>query len=72
MSKKADIGSKRLIGLDLQSWSRWVTQNPQVQVQEMLDSEFQWLSWEGDVLIRAWNPDIGEFLIANEIQLRYS
>ncbi|MEN9226632.1 MAG: hypothetical protein Q6M54_14300, partial [Thermostichus sp. DRC_bins_24] len=72
MSKKADIGSKRLIGLDLQSWSRWVTQNPQVQVQEMLDSEFQWLSWEGDVLIRAWDPDIGEFLIANEIQLRYS
>ncbi|MEN9224737.1 MAG: hypothetical protein Q6M54_04620, partial [Thermostichus sp. DRC_bins_24] len=63
MGKKADIGSKRLIGLDPQSWSRWVTQNPQVQVQEMLDSEFQWLSREGDVLIRAWDPDIGEFLI---------
>ncbi|MFQ3614725.1 MAG: Rpn family recombination-promoting nuclease/putative transposase [Cyanobacteriota bacterium] len=72
MSKKADIGSKRLISLDPQAWIRWVTQNPKVQFQEMLDSEFEWLSRQGDVLIRAWDPNIGEFLIANEIQLRYS
>ncbi len=39
---------------------------------EMLDSEFEWVSRQGDVLIRAWDPDIGEFLISNEIQLRYS
>lgn len=72
MAPKADIGSKRLISLAPQSWIRWVTQNPQVEFQEMLSSEFQWVSREGDVLIRAWDPDSGEFLIANEIQLRYS
>ncbi len=79
MAPKADIGSKRLISLEAtcrrwrepQSWSRWVTQNPLVEFQEMLNSEFQWVSREGDVLIRAWDPEIGEFLIANEIQLRY-
>jgi predicted transposase YdaD len=38
----------------------------------MLNAEFQWLAREGDVLIRAWDPILGEFLIANEIQLRYS
>ncbi|MGF1576670.1 MAG: Rpn family recombination-promoting nuclease/putative transposase [Cyanophyceae cyanobacterium] len=72
MASKADIGSKRLVGLNPQSWVRWITQNPQVVFQEMLNSEFQWVSREGDVLIRAWDPQLGEFLIANEIQLRYS
>ncbi len=72
MPPKADIGSKRLISLDPQAWIRWVTQNPQIQFQEMVTSEFQWLSREGDVLIRAQDPDQGEFLIATELQLRYS
>jgi len=72
MTKKADIGNKRLISLDPQSWSRWVTENPRIEFLEMLNTEFQWLAREGDVLLRAWDPDLGEFLIANEIQLRYS
>ncbi len=72
MVKKADIGSKRLVSLDPQAWIRWVMGNPRVEFAEMLDSEFEWVSRQGDVLIRAWDPDIGEFLIANEIQLRYS
>ncbi len=72
MVKKADIGSKRLISLDPQGWSCWVTGNPRIEFADLLDSEFQWIAREGDVLIRAWDPQIGEFLIANEIQLRYS
>lgn len=44
MVKKADIGSKRLVSLDPQAWIRWLTQNPQVQFTEMLDSEFEWVS----------------------------
>jgi predicted transposase YdaD len=72
MTKKADIGSKRLISLDPQAWSCWVTGNPRIEFADLLDSEFQWISRHGDVLIRAWDPDMGEFLIANEIQLRYS
>lgn len=72
MTKKADIGSKRLISLALQAWAQWVTHKPDVHFQEMFNSEFQWLAREGDVLLRAWAPDSGEFLIANEIQLRYS
>ncbi|MFP4299603.1 MAG: Rpn family recombination-promoting nuclease/putative transposase, partial [Spirulinaceae cyanobacterium] len=39
---------------------------------EILDSEFQWISRESDVLIRANSPDDGEFLILNELQLRYN
>lgn len=72
MTKKADIGSKRLISLDPQAWSCWVTGNPNIEFADLLDSEFQWISRHGDVLIRAWDPAMGEFLIANEIQLRYS
>ncbi|NJM00542.1 MAG: Rpn family recombination-promoting nuclease/putative transposase [Synechococcaceae cyanobacterium SM2_3_2] len=72
MVKKADIGSKRLVSLDPEAWIRWVMGNPRVEFAEMLDSEFEWVSRQGDVLIRAWDPTIGEFLIANELQLRYS
>ncbi|NJL99365.1 MAG: Rpn family recombination-promoting nuclease/putative transposase [Synechococcaceae cyanobacterium SM2_3_2] len=72
MAPKADIGSKRLIGLDPQGWIRWITRNPEAIFREMLNSKFEWISREGDVLIRAWDPDLGEHLIANEIQLRYS
>ncbi|MBT9161124.1 MAG: hypothetical protein DDT26_02425 [Dehalococcoidia bacterium] len=72
MPKKADIGCKRLISLDPHAWSCWVTGKPQLEFAALLDSDFQWLSRHGDVLIRAWEPQLGEFLIANEIQLRYS
>ncbi len=80
MAPKADIGSKQLIGLDPQGWIRWITQNPEAIFQEILNFKFEWISREGDVLITAWDatsrrwrePDLGKFLIANEIQLRYS
>ena len=58
MVKKADIGSKRLVSLEAtsrrwrepQAWIRWVMGNPRVEFADMLDSEFQWVSRQGDVL----------------------
>jgi predicted transposase YdaD len=72
MVKKADLGSKRLISLAPNNWVQWVTRNPQLQVREFLSSEFQWLGRENDVLIKVHSPTEGEFLLLNEIQLRYS
>ncbi len=70
--KKADIGGKRLIGLAPTAWAQWVTQQPEVVAQEILASEFQWVSRENDVLVKAHSPTDGDFLILNELQLRYS
>jgi predicted transposase YdaD len=70
MSKKADIGSKRLISLAPEQWVKWVTQIPNVQVRDIITSEFQWVSRESDVLVRAYTPEDGEFLVLNELQLR--
>jgi predicted transposase YdaD len=72
MVKKADLGSKRLISLAPNNWVRWVTQQPEIEVLEFLDSEFQWLGRENDVLIKVLSPEQGPFLLLNEIQLRYS
>lgn len=71
MAKAADIGSKRLIGLAPEQWARWVTQM-NVDRCELLSSDFQWVSREGDILIKAHSPQLGEFLIVNELQLRYT
>ncbi len=71
MPKSADIGSKRLISLAPDAWVQWVTQNPEVVARDILTSEFQWLSRESDVLIKANSPQHGDFLILNELQLRY-
>ncbi|MEB3335978.1 MAG: hypothetical protein VKJ46_00840, partial [Leptolyngbyaceae bacterium] len=72
MPKAADIGSKRLISLAPDAWVQWVTDRPEVTAQEILASEFQWISRESDVLIKAHHPQIGEFLVLNELQLRYN
>lgn len=72
MVKKSDIGGKRLISLAPMAWVQWVTQQPDVIAQEILGSEFQWLSRENDVLVKAYSPTHGEFLILNELQLRYN
>lgn len=72
MPKKADIGSKRLISLAPNAWSQWVTQSLEVSALELLDSEFQWISRQNDVAIKAFSPLCGDFVILNEIQLRYS
>ena len=70
--KKADLGSKRLISLAPNNWVQWVTQQPGLEVLEFLDSEFQWIGRENDVLIKVVSPQQGSFLLLNEIQLRYS
>lgn len=71
MPKSADIGTKRLISLAPNNWVKWVTQIPDVVTSNILDPQFQWISREGDVLIRAQSPQYGEFLVLNELQLRY-
>ena len=71
MTKSADISSKRIISLAPDKWVKWVTQIPDITATEILDSEFQWISRESDVLIRAQSKQYGEFLALNELQLRY-
>ncbi|MGI2904928.1 Rpn family recombination-promoting nuclease/putative transposase [Tolypothrix sp. VBCCA 56010] len=71
MAKSADISTKRLISLAPENWVKWVTQIPDIVAGEILNSEFQWISRESDVLIRAQSPQYGEFIVLNELQLRY-
>ncbi|MTJ54848.1 transposase [Anabaena sp. UHCC 0253] len=71
MIKKADISTKKLISLAPENWVKWVTQIPDITTGEILNSEFQWISRESDVLIKATSPQYGEFLVLNELQLRY-
>jgi len=71
MTRKVDIGSKRLISLAPDNWVQWVTQRKDIRVKEFISSEFQWISRDNDVLIKAENPE-EEFLILNELQLRYN
>lgn len=70
MVKTSDIGSKRLISLSPNNWAQWLTQIPDLQMQEILSADFQWVSREGDVLMRVYSPKVGEFLLLNELQLR--
>ncbi|MGI2905184.1 Rpn family recombination-promoting nuclease/putative transposase [Tolypothrix sp. VBCCA 56010] len=72
MAKAADIGGKRLISLAPDAWVKWVTQSPDVLAREILASEFQWVSRESDVVVKAYHPQIGDFLVLNELQLRYN
>ncbi|MBN3927493.1 Rpn family recombination-promoting nuclease/putative transposase [Nostoc sp. NMS4] len=71
MIKPADVSTKRLIGLAPDNWVKWVTQIPDIVAGEILNSEFQWISRESDVLIRVESPQHGKFLVLNELQLRY-
>jgi len=43
-----------------------------LKVLQIISSEFQWVGRESDVLVKAYSPDLGEFLILNELQLRYN
>jgi predicted transposase YdaD len=72
VAKKADIGGKRLIGLAPTAWVKWVTQQPDVIAEEILGSAFQWVSRENDVLVKVNSPTHGQFLVLNELQLRYN
>ncbi|MBE9054601.1 Rpn family recombination-promoting nuclease/putative transposase [Sphaerospermopsis sp. LEGE 08334] len=71
MVKKADISTKKLISIAPENWVKWVTQIPDIITGEIINSEFQWISRESDVLVKATSPQYGEFLVLNELQLRY-
>src|SRR5215210_5104991 len=71
MAKTTDIGGKRLISLAPDAWVQWVTGQSQAQALEVLSGKFQWLSRATDALVRASLPQIGEFLVLIELQLRY-
>jgi len=71
MAKKADIGSKRLVGLAPDGWARWVTNLNDVTVIDFIDAQFQWVSRDSDVLIKASSGQHREFYILNEWQLHY-
>ena len=71
MPKPADVGTKRLISLAPEDWVRWVTQITDLTVKEIVNAEFQWISRESDVLIRVRNKKGKDFLVLNELQLRY-
>jgi len=71
MTKPADVSTKKLISLAPDNWVKWVTEISDVTAIEIINSEFQWISRESDVLIRVASPEEGEFLVLNELQLRY-
>ncbi|MCT7972494.1 DUF4351 domain-containing protein [Laspinema olomoucense] len=67
---KADISSKKLIGLYPDEWVKWVTRSSGTVAQVILDSEFQWLSRDSDILIKAYSEEEGEFISLTEVQFR--
>jgi predicted transposase YdaD len=71
VAKKADIGGKRLVSLSPDAWVQWVTGQADLVAQEIIGSDFQWISRENDVLIKVVSPTYGEFLVLTELQLRY-
>jgi len=71
MAKPADIGSKRLVSLAPDGWAQWVTNLNDVTVIDLVDAQFQWVSRDSDVLIKAHSSQHGEFYILNEWQLHY-
>ena len=72
MVKPADIGSKRLIGLNPERWVKWITEMPDIKYIGMESTSLEWVSRETDVLLKVRSPQHGEFLIINELQLYYN
>ena len=72
MNKAVDISTKKLISLAPNNWAKWVTGIPDIVTGEILNTEFQWISRQSDVVIQAESPQYGKFLILNELQLRYT
>jgi predicted transposase YdaD len=71
VTQPADRGSKKLISLAPDAWAQWVTQRPDVTVRTIAGAEFTWMSRASDAVLLAHAPDIGNFLIVNEVQLHY-
>ncbi|MEH2177022.1 Rpn family recombination-promoting nuclease/putative transposase [Nostoc sp.] len=72
MNKAVDISTKKLISLAPNNWEKWVTGIPDIVTGEILNTEFQWISRQSDVVIPAESPQYGKFLILNELQLRHT
>ncbi|MDM9584790.1 Rpn family recombination-promoting nuclease/putative transposase [Nostoc sp. GT001] len=72
MNKAVDISTKKLISLAPNNWAKWVTGIPDIVTGEILNTEFQWISRQSDVVIQAESPQYGKFLILNELQLRHT
>ena len=64
MAKKADVSTKKLISLPPENRVKWITQIPDIKAEEIINSEFQWISRESDVLVRVKNKQNKEFLAA--------
>jgi hypothetical protein len=60
MPKPADIGGKRPISLASDAWVQWVTQSSDAIARKILNSEFQWVSRQNDVLMKAFRYGIGQ------------
>ncbi|MFN6482612.1 MULTISPECIES: Rpn family recombination-promoting nuclease/putative transposase [unclassified Nostoc] len=72
MNKAVDVSTKKLISLAPNNWAKWVTGIPDIVTGEILNTEFQWISRQSDVVIQAESPQYGKFLILNELQLRHT
>ncbi|PHM08593.1 transposase [Nostoc sp. 'Peltigera malacea cyanobiont' DB3992] len=72
MNKAVDISTKKLISLAPNNWAKWVTGISDIVTGEILNTEFQWISRQSDVVIQAESPQYGKFLILNELQLRHT
>ncbi|MEH2208207.1 MAG: Rpn family recombination-promoting nuclease/putative transposase [Nostoc sp.] len=72
MNKAVDISTQKLISLAPNNWAKWVTGILNIVIGEILNTEFQWISRQSDVVIQAESPQYGKFLILNELQLRHT
>ena len=70
MPQVADLGSKRLIGLRPGQWVKWVTGRDDVVAEELLSADYQWVGRSDDAVIRAYCPEVGQFAVPIEVQLR--
>ena len=66
---KADISSKWVLGGSPDLWVRWVLSDPTLEVEELLDAEFQFVGRASDSLLRVRGTE-GFFLVLTEVQLR--
>lgn len=67
---EADLGCKRLVSLAPDSWVRWVTGRGDVQAEEVVSADYEWLGRADDAVILASCPALGRFLVPIEVQLR--
>ncbi len=65
---KADIGSKRLLETEPETWVRWVLGDDTLQVASILSGEFEFVLRYNDVLLQVEGPE-GPFLVLAESQL---